>query len=219
MLMIFSIDLSSIVNEVIRRNNFIFFYKRFHTQKKMRNANKAFIQMILYALESIKKQLPLISNIKSKTEQVFAHIYISNLSQMLLKSIKNKQATSSQTLIKRKMLSFLFYVFSFLDVLSIQKCSSFFFFIIGHIKIQSFLFCLCIFFLDVFEYIGVLFFFVYVIGHIKMLSLLFAYVLFFLRCVLWLCIFFMKKIRNLLITSSVILLNFVLFCRNLKKTA
>ena len=128
MLMIFSIDLSSIVNEVIRRNNFIFFYKRFHTQKKTRNANKAFIQMILYALESIKKQLPLISNIKSKTEQVFAHIYISNLSQMLLKSIKNKQATSSQTLIKRKMLSFLFYVFSFLDVLSIQKCSSFFFF-------------------------------------------------------------------------------------------
>ena len=127
MLMIFSIDLSSIVNEVIRRNNFIFFYKRFHTQKKTRNANKAFIQMILYALESIKKQLPLISNIKSKTEQVFAHIYISNLSQMLLKSIKNKQATSSQTLIKRKMLSFLFYVFSFLDVLSIQKCSSFFF--------------------------------------------------------------------------------------------
>ena len=196
-----------------------FFTKDFTHKKKTRNANKAFIQMILYALESIKKQLPLISNIKSKTEQVFAHIYISNLSQMLLKSIKNKQATSSQTLIKRKMLSFLFYVFSFLDVLSIQKCSSFFFFIIGHIKIQSFLFCLCIFFLDVFEYIGVLFFFVYVIGHIKMLSLLFAYVLFFLRCVLWLCIFFMKKIRNLLITSSVILLNFVLFCRNLKKTA
>ena len=219
MLMIFSVDLSSIVNEVIRRNNFIFFYKRFHTQKKTRNANKAFIQMILYALESIKKQLPLISNIKSKTEQVFAHIYISNLSQMLLKSIKNKQATSSQTLIKRKMLSFLFYVFSFLDVLSIQKCSSFFFFHHWTHKNTVFFVLLMYFLFRRFWVHRSAVFFVCIIGHIKMLSLLFAYVLFFLRCVLWLCIFFMKKIRNLLITSSVILLNFVLFCRNLKKTA
>ena len=148
--------------------------KKISRTKKPRNVNKAFIQMILYALESIKKQLPLINNIKSKTKQVFAHIYISNLSQTLLKSTKNKQATFFLDAFNRKMLSFLF--------------------------------CLCIFFLDVFEYIGVLFFFVYVIGHIKMLSLLFAYVLFFLRCVLWLCNFFMKKIRNLLITSFTILL-------------
>ena len=68
--------LSSIVNEVIRRNNFIFFLQKVLRTKKNAKCKQGFHLDDLYALESIKKQLPLINNIKSKTKQVFAHMYI-----------------------------------------------------------------------------------------------------------------------------------------------
>ena len=57
-----------------------FFLQKVLRTKKNAKYKQGFHLDDLYALESIKKQLPLINNIKSKTKQVFAHIYISNLS-------------------------------------------------------------------------------------------------------------------------------------------